>query len=52
MNFFSDGTTDVTRTFTFSDRVDDEFKHMFTLVLKGHIAAASLVFPKFTNGLV
>ncbi|VDN53369.1 unnamed protein product [Dracunculus medinensis] len=48
---YIDGTTDVTRTFTFSDRVDDEFKHMFTLVLKGHIAAASLVFPKFTNGM-
>lgn len=43
------GTTDITRTFSFSDPTDDQKLH-YTLVLKGHIALASLVFPRGTRG--
>ena len=43
------GTTDITRT-TYFGTPSDEEKRNFTLVLKGHIAVESLVFPKGTNG--
>ncbi|VDN03846.1 unnamed protein product [Thelazia callipaeda] len=48
---YCDGTTDVTRTIAFSDNNDLEFKRMFTLVLKGHIANAMLIFPDGVNGI-
>ncbi|MBF0168866.1 MAG: aminopeptidase P family protein [Alphaproteobacteria bacterium] len=48
---YLDGTTDVTRTvFIGPGRPSPEMKRLFTLVLKGHIALASAVFPKGTNG--
>jgi len=43
------GTTDITRTTYFGTPTEEE-KRNFTLVLKGHIAVESLVFPKGTNG--
>ncbi|EFO17243.1 hypothetical protein LOAG_11257 [Loa loa] len=48
---YRDGTTDVTRTIAFPDNTDMEFKRMFTLVLKGHIANARLIFPDGVNGI-
>ncbi|VDM91873.1 unnamed protein product [Onchocerca ochengi] len=48
---YRDGTTDVTRTVAFPDNKDEEFKRMFTLVLKGHIANAKLIFPDGVNGI-
>ena len=47
---YLDGTTDITRTVIIGEPTD-EHKKMFTLVLKGHIALASAVFPKGTSGL-
>ena len=47
---YLDGTTDITRTVVIGEPTD-EHKKMFTLVLKGHIALASAVFPKGTSGL-
>ena len=46
---FPHGTTDITRTFALGD-VPDIAKRDFTLVLKGHIALASAVFPAGTAG--
>lgn len=46
---YLDGTTDVTRTVCFSPPTDEQ-KDRFTRVLKGHIAIASLRFPKGTTG--
>ncbi|CCJ30953.1 unnamed protein product [Pneumocystis jirovecii] len=46
---YSDGTTDVTRTYHFGVPTLRE-KLTFTLVLKGHIAIAKAIFPKGTNG--
>ncbi|BGP19534.1 hypothetical protein JCM10213v2_007629 [Rhodosporidiobolus nylandii] len=46
---FSDGTTDVTRTHHFSTPTAFE-RQAYTLVLKGHIAIASLVFPETVSG--
>lgn len=46
---FKDGTTDVTRTWHFA-QVSDELKRCYTLVLKGHIAIATAVFPGGTTG--
>lgn len=43
------GTTDVTRTLLFG-RATKEMKRDYTLVLKGHLALASCVFPKGCNG--
>ncbi|MDG6224898.1 MAG: aminopeptidase P family protein [Candidatus Thermoplasmatota archaeon] len=43
------GTTDITRTVTTGD-VTEEQKDHFTRVLKGHIAIASLRFPKGFSG--
>jgi len=43
------GTTDITRTLARGEPAD-EFKHNFTLVLKGHISLAKAKFPKGTCG--
>ena len=43
------GTTDVTRTLLFG-KATKEQKEDYTLVLKGHLALASQVFPKGTTG--
>ncbi|VDK75485.1 unnamed protein product [Litomosoides sigmodontis] len=48
---YRDGTTDVTRTIAFPNNEDMEFRRMFTLVLKGHIANAKLIFPDGLNGI-
>lgn len=47
---FSDGTTDITRTVAIGEPSDEQ-RHMFTLVLKGHIALSQAVFPKGTSGI-
>ena len=46
---YRDGTTDVTRTLAIGTPTE-EMKRRFTLVLKGHVALASAVFPKGTRG--
>ena len=46
---YSDGTTDITRTIAIG-QPDDEVRHLYTLVLKGHIALARARFPAGTNG--
>ena len=46
---YPDGTTDVTRTIAVGTP-DDEMRDRFTRVLKGHIALASIVFPRGTRG--
>lgn len=46
---YLDGTTDVTRTVAIGEP-DDEERHTFTLVLKGHIAIATAKFPVGTTG--
>jgi Xaa-Pro aminopeptidase len=46
---YLDGTTDVTRTIAVGTPTADMRRH-FTLVLKGHIAIDSLVFPTGTRG--
>ncbi|MBQ9276043.1 MAG: aminopeptidase P family protein [Clostridia bacterium] len=43
------GTTDITRTFALGELTDD-MRHDFTLVLKSHIALASVVFSARTFG--
>ena len=46
------GTTDITRVFSLNPRlVTDEIKKHYTLVLKGHIALSSAVFPEGTLGV-
>lgn len=47
---YEDGTTDITRTFALGKPTQEQQQN-FTLVLKGHIAIASLVFPKGTSGV-
>ena len=47
---YLDGTTDITRTVTFSKPTEQQILD-FTLVLKGHIALAMAQFPKGTNGV-
>jgi Xaa-Pro aminopeptidase len=47
---YQDGTTDITRTITFS-APSDEQKKAYTLVLKGHISLAMLKFPAGTRGI-
>ena len=47
---YEDGTTDITRTFALG-KPSEEQKRNFTLVLKGHIAIASIIFPKGTKGV-
>ena len=46
---YLDGTTDITRTIALGTPTADE-KRDFTLVMKGHIALASTVFPAGTRG--
>jgi Xaa-Pro aminopeptidase len=46
---YLDGTTDVTRTMAVGEPSDDQ-RRMFTLVLKGHIAMATVRFPVGTTG--
>ena len=46
---YLDGTTDVTRTMAVGQPSADQ-KRMFTLVLKGHIAMATVRFPAGTTG--
>lgn len=43
------GTTDITRTIALGGATDEQ-RHDFTLVMKGHIALASQVFPEGTTG--
>jgi Xaa-Pro aminopeptidase len=47
---YQDGTTDVTRTIAVG-RPTQEMRERFTLVLKGHIAIATLRFPAGTLGV-
>ncbi|MCB2053708.1 MAG: aminopeptidase P family protein [Geminicoccaceae bacterium] len=50
---YPDGTTDVTRTLLLGGTVGEtvaEFRRCNTLVLKGHVALATAVFPKGTTG--
>lgn len=47
---YPDGTTDITRTIAIGTPTAEMKKH-FTLVLKGHIALATAVFPEGTNGM-
>lgn len=46
---YEDGTTDITRTIAVGEPTA-EMRERFTLVLKGHIAIASAVFPDGTTG--
>lgn len=46
---YLDGTTDITRTIALGTPTEQE-KHDFTLVMKGHIALGSTVFPAGTRG--
>jgi Xaa-Pro aminopeptidase len=46
---YLDGTTDVTRTIAVGEP-SPEMKERFTLVLKGHIALATVRFPRGTTG--
>jgi Xaa-Pro aminopeptidase len=47
---YLDGTTDITRTIALSEPTLQQ-KRDFTMVLKGHIALATVVFPKGTTGV-
>jgi len=47
---YKTGTTDITRTIAIGSEIDPQQKRNFTLVLKGHIALASAIFPKNTSG--
>ena len=46
---YEDGTTDITRTIALGPLSDDE-RHVYTLVLKGHIALSRAAFPSGTAG--
>ncbi|CAN5407892.1 aminopeptidase P family protein [soil metagenome] len=46
---YLDGTTDVTRTMAIGEPTDEQ-RRMFTLVLKAHIALATIRFPAGTTG--
>lgn len=46
---YLDGTTDITRTIALGELTEEE-KRDYTLILKGHIALASAVFPSGTRG--
>ncbi len=48
---YLDGSTDITRTWLVGPGLTDEMRRMYTLVLKAHIALASLVFPQGTCGM-
>lgn len=43
------GTTDITRTVALGTPTEEQ-KHDFTLVMKGHIALSTTIFPKGTTG--
>lgn len=49
---FIEGTTDITRTILVGPHITDEIKRMYTLVLKSHIALATLILPKGTSGIL
>ena len=42
---------DITRTVLVGPHISDEIRKMYTLVLKSHIALATVCFPKGTSGL-
>ena len=46
---YQDGTTDITRTIALGS-VTEEQRHVYTLVLKGHIQLAMLCFPDGASG--
>lgn len=46
---YLDGTTDITRTISLGEPTAAE-KHDFTLVMKGHIALARMIYPAGTRG--
>ncbi|ADV43048.1 aminopeptidase P family protein [Bacteroides helcogenes] len=46
---YMDGTTDITRTIALGELTEEE-KEDYTLILKGHIALATAVFPAGTRG--
>ena len=46
---YADGTTDITRTIALG-LLTPEMRRIYTLVLKAHIALASISFPEGTNG--
>ena len=46
---YEDGTTDITRTIALGPLTDEE-QHIYTLVLKGHIALARAIFPNGSSG--
>lgn len=46
---YVNGTTDITRTVALGTPTDEQ-KHDFTLVMKGHIALSSAIFPAGTTG--
>lgn len=46
---FKDGTTDITRTVAVG-KLTRQMKHDYTLVLKGHIALATAIYPEGTRG--
>ncbi len=46
---YLDGTTDITRTIALGTPTSEE-KHDFTLVMKGHIALGTMIFPVDTRG--
>ncbi len=46
---YLDGTTDITRTIAVGTPTEAE-RHDFTLVMKGHIALATAIFPEGTRG--
>ena len=47
---YYDGTTDITRTVALGQPTDRE-RHDFTLVMKGHIALGTAIFPEGTCGM-
>lgn len=48
---YLDGTTDITRTISLAAAPTDDEKRDFTLVMKGHIALGSAIFPEGTCGM-
>ena len=46
---YQDGTTDITRTIALGPLTEEE-RHAYTLVLKGHIAIETCLFPANTTG--
>ncbi len=47
---YLDGTTDITRTISLDGHPTAQEKHDYTLVLKGHIAIATAIYPEGTRG--